>query len=464
VNLSLALYLAAQEQVRLADLRAGDINQDFTGRLVSFAGVLAMIVLAFVLSENRKRVPWRLVGVGTVIQIVFALLVLKTSLGRAVFARANDAITSLLSFSTQGARFVFGNLVDISVPAGLTVSQPAQMSVVLQPQFWANTGAFIAFNVMPTILFFSALMAALYYVGVMQLLVRGIAWVMRRTMGTSGAETTSVASNIFVGQTEAPLLVKPYLANMTRSELMAVMVAGFATVAGGVMAAYVGMLHSTFPDIAGHLLAASVMGAPASLVMAKIMVPETETPETSGNNKVELPKVDANFVDAISRGTSEGLTLALNVAAMLISFIALIALVNAAVGGIGGWFGAEHLTLERIFGILGAPLAWVLGVPWQDAVVVGGLIGTKTIVNEFVAYQQLAALIDQGALHHGKSVVIATYALCGFANFGSIGIQIGGLSAMCPGRRADIARLGLRAMVCGAIATFQTAAIAAMVL
>jgi CNT family concentrative nucleoside transporter len=289
---------------------------------------------------------------------------------------------------------------------------------------------------------------------------------MQKAMGTSGAETTSVASNIFLGQTEAPLLVKPYLDKMTRSELMAIMVAGFATVAGGVMAAYVGMLRMHFDDIAGHLLAASVMGAPASLVMAKIMVPETEVPETLGGKPVDLPKVDANLLDAVSRGTSEGLLLAMNVGAMLIAFTALIAMLNALLG-LSVEVGLPAITLEKIFGFVGAPVAWVLGVPWDDAVTVGALIGTKTVVNEFVAYQSLAGLLHQPAgsgLHHGISVVIATYALCGFSNFASIGIQIGGIAAMAPGRRKDVAALGMKAMFCGSLATFQTAAIAAMVL
>jgi len=318
--------------------------------------------------------------------------------------------------------------------------------------------------VLPTILFFSALIALLYHLGVLQSVVRGIAWVMQKTLRTSGAESLSVASNIFLGQTESPLLVKPYLATMTRSELMAVMVAGFATVAGGVMAAYVGMLSSTFPDIAGHLLAASVMGAPASFVMAKIMVPETETPQTSDARKIPMEKIDANALDAASRGTTEGLALALNVGAMLLVFIAIIALVNALLGFAGGLVGFEGLSLERVFSVVGAPLAWLLGVPWSDAQAVGSLIGTKTVVNEFVAYDQLATALQQGTIEHGRSVVIATYALCGFANFSSIGIQIGGIATMAPSRRGDIARLGMRAMICGSLATFQTAAIAGMFL
>jgi CNT family concentrative nucleoside transporter len=438
----------------------------WTERLRCLLGTMVLLGVAFILSEDRRRIPWRLVCWGTGLQVTFALLVLKTQLGLAVFAKANDAVDALLSFSTQGARFVFGNLVDMSVPVGPTIGQPSAMSVVLEPTSWAWTGAFMAFQVLPTILFFSALMALLYHLGVMQIVVRAIASVMQRTMGTSGAETTSVASNIFLGQTEAPLLVKPYLSSMTRSELMAVMVAGFATVAGGVMAAYVGMLRQTFPDIAGHLLACSVMGAPASLVMAKMMVPETSAPTTAGRSGIALPRVDTSALDALTRGTSEGLLLAFNVGAMLITFLGLIALVNAGFVAVGDWFGQEGFSLERLMGFVGAPLAFAMGVPWDDCDVVGGLIATKTVVNEFVAYQQLAGILNGQSslqLHHPLSVLIATYALCGFANFGSIGIQIGGIAAMCPDRRGDVARLGMKAMVCGSLATFQTATIAAMI-
>ncbi|MDP2343102.1 MAG: nucleoside transporter C-terminal domain-containing protein [Deltaproteobacteria bacterium] len=445
-------------------LNAGEIDQTPTGRLRCLFGALAMIAVAFAFSEHRKRIPWKLVAVGSSLQLVFALLVLKSNIGRTIFGVANDAVNAALGFSTAGARFLFGNLVDMSVPVGDTLGNGGAMSVVLDPKYWATTGGFIAFNVLPTILFFSAVMALLYHLGIMQIAVKGIAFVMQKTMGTSGAETMSVASNVFLGQTEAPLLIKPYLEKMTRSELMAVMVAGFATVAGGVMAAYVGMLRESFDDIAGHLLAASVMGAPASLVMAKIMIPETETPETIGGKPVLLPKIDANVLDAVARGTSEGLTLALNVGAMLIAFTAIIAMINALLG-LSVDVGLPAVSLEKIFGIVGAPVAFVLGVPWDDAVTVGGLIGTKTVVNEFVAYQQLAGLLHTpGAFHHSTSVVIATYALCGFSNFASIGIQIGGIAAMAPGRRADVAALGIKAMFCGSLATFQTAAIAAMVL
>jgi CNT family concentrative nucleoside transporter len=341
----------------------------------------------------------------------------------------------------------------------------------------ANTGAFFAFNVLPTIVFFSSLMTMLYYFGVMQAVVKGIAWVMMRTMGTSGAETLSAAGNIFLGQTEAPLLIKPYVAGMTMSELMAVMTGGFATVAGGVMAAFVGMLIFYFPDIAGHLMAASVMSAPAALVFAKIMYPETEEPATRGSLKVAVEKIDANVIDAAARGAGEGLHLAMNVGAMLLAFIALIALLNALIGWIGGvtnltdvfqsigWLGpAQALSLDSILGWIFAPLAWLMGVPWADAPEIGSLLGMKTAVNEFFAYLQLSAMLAGDNTLSPRSVVIATYALCGFANFSSIAIQIGGIGGIAPSRRSDLARIGLRAMVAGSLAAFMTATIAGILI
>jgi CNT family concentrative nucleoside transporter len=327
---------------------------------------------------------------------------------------------------------------------------------------------------MPTILFFSALSAILYYLGVLQVIVRGLAWVMQRTMKVSGAESLAAAANVFVGQTEAPLTVRPFLDKMTRSELMALMTGGFATVAGGVMAVYVGMLKDVFPDIAGHLLAASVMSAPASFVMAKILIPETETPETLEGASIHVEKTDANLLDATSRGTSEGLKLAFNVAAMLIAFMALIPMLNWMVqlpGPIFGWVGLEGvetffstLSLEKMMGWIMGPLAFLMGVPWEDARIIGTMMGTKTIINEFVAYLQLAGALQAGTIANGKSVIIATYALCGFSNLASIGIQIGGLSVLAPTRRADLARIGFRAMIGASLACFQTAALAGMLL
>lgn len=457
----------AQNTHLLAELSSSAIQQDWSGRLFGLLGCLAMIGIAVLLSENRRQIAWRVVLMGSGLQLIFALLVLKTSAGRAVFSAANDAITRLLSFSTDGARFVFGNLVDNNVPVGpaaMSMAPIAQSSAENGMKVWAGVGSFVAFNVLPTILFFSAMTAILYYLRILPMVVRGMSWIMRRTMGTSGAESLSAAANVFVGQTEAPLLIRPFIEKMTRSELHAIMTGGFATVAGGVMAAYVGMLSAQFPDIAGHLLAASVMSAPAALVMSKIFIPETQKAETAGETKVEIEQVDANVLDAASRGTSEGLHLALNVGAMLIAFTALLSLINWIFSGIGGMFGMETLSLQMVFGWIGAPIAYLLGTPMDDALAVGSLLGTKTAVNEFVAYLQLGDMLRSGQLHHGKSVIIATYALCGFSNFASIGIQIGGLSILAPQRRTELAQVGIKAMIAGSLACFQTAAIAALVL
>jgi CNT family concentrative nucleoside transporter len=459
---AVAIQPAAPPPRLLSELKQG-IVQSTSGRAMGLVGMASMLLIAWLLSTDRRNISWRPVIMGVALQLVFALFVLKTGAGAWFFGKANDAITTLLSYSQAGSRFVFGNLADNKIPVGVGLS-PSVDDPRVVGELFAATGSMIAFRVLPTILFFSALTAVLYHLGILQRVVKGIALIMQKTMGTSGAESLSASANIFVGQTEAPLLVRPYLEKMTISELCCVMTGGFATVAGGVMAAYVGMLSSTFPDIAGHLLAASVMSAPAALVMAKIMVPETGVPETRGGAHVPVDKLDANLIDAATRGTSEGLHLALNVAAMLIGFLALLALLNGLVGGVGGLVGLPGMNLETIFGYVGAPLAFLLGTPAEDAVAVGQLLGTKTVVNEFVAYLQLNSMMQDGTLVHGKSVVIAVYALCGFSNFGSIGIQIGGLAALAPSRRGDLARVGLRAMIAGSLACFQTAAIAAMVL
>ncbi|MDQ3389344.1 MAG: NupC/NupG family nucleoside CNT transporter, partial [Gemmatimonadota bacterium] len=385
---------------------------------------------------------------------------LKTAPGRQLFELLNTIFTSLLGYTTEGARFIFGNLVLNNVPVG---ASDGPMGLVSGPTAWANTGAFFAFNVLPTIIFFSSLMTLLYYLGVMQLLVKGFAWVMLRTMRISGAESLSAAGNIFMGQTEAPLLVKPFVRTMTRSELHSVMTGGFATVAGGVLAAYVGLLVAYFPSIAGHLIAASVMSAPAALAISKVMYPETEEPDTRGEMKIELEKVDANAIDAAARGASEGLGLALNVAAMLLAFIALLALFNGLLGWAAGLFGLE-LSIQMILGWIGAPLAWLMGTPWKDAMIVGTLIGEKTALNEFVAYLHLAEILQSGTELSARSVVIATYALCGFANFSSIAIQIGGIGGLAPERRSDLSRLGLRAMIAGTLASFMTACMVGILL
>lgn len=431
-------------------------------RLQSVFGIFLMLGFAWLLSNDRKNVPWRVIGWGLGLQLLFGLLVLKTSGGQWVFGQLNDVVINLLSYSEAGARFLFGNLVDWNVPVGHAPDfapkdiPPTPMTgegtVVM-----ARTGSYLAFNVLPTIIFFSSLMAVLYHLGVMQWAVRGMGWVMFRTMGTSGAESLSAAANIFVGQTEAPLVVKPFVGRMTMSELNAIMTGGFATVAGGVMAAYVGMLRGVFPDIAGHLIAASVMSAPAALVVAKIMWPEDGKPDTAGDMELQVESLDINVIDAAARGAGEGLSLCLNVGAMLLAFVALVAMANGILGFFGGLVGLPDLTAETIVGYLFWPLAWAMGVPASECGTVGQLLGIKTILNEFVAYLQLTTLASELSY---RSMVITTYALCGFANLGSVGIQLGGIGGIAPERRSDLARLGVRAMVAGTLAAFLTANIA----
>jgi CNT family concentrative nucleoside transporter len=454
------LQTAAEQ---LSQAREG-LDTPFLERLVGIVGMASMIGIAWLISTNRKKVNWRLVGMGIVLQVIFAFIVLKTGVGKALFTVANQVFIKLLGFTQDGASFIFGNLVRDNVPVGLPIGTPPESSALDAVEMWANTGASFAFSVLPTIIFFSSLMSVLYYLGVMQWIVRGIAWVMQRTMGTSGAETLSVAGNIFVGQTESPLLIKPFVLGMTYSELNTVMVGGFATIAGGVMAAYVGMLSPYFPEIAGHLLTASVMNAPAALLISKILVPELGEPNTKAGVKLEIEKQEANVIEAAAGGAAQGLQLALNVGAMLLAFIALIALINYGVGAIGGLVGLVDLSLERIFGWVLAPLAFLMGVPWEDAGTVGSLIGVKTVVNEFVAYLQLAGTLEGGVGLTPRGAIIATYALLGFANFSSIAIQIGGIGGIAPPRRGDLSRLGLRAMIGGNLAAFMSASLAGMLL
>lgn len=439
-----------------------DLGTPLWERARALLGMCVLGFLAWTMSTDRSRIPWRVVLWGISLQLIFALFILKTPIGVMVFDSLNQVVIALLSYMEQGARFIFGNLVYNNVPVG---EGPVGNGPFTPSGSVVNAGAFFAFYVLPTIIFFSSLMTLLYHMGIMQWVVKGAAWVMQRTMRTSGAETLSAAGNIFVGQTEAPLLVKPFVEEMTESELMAVMTGGFATVAGGVLAAYVGMLVGVFPDIAGHLMAASVMSAPAALVVAKIMVPEVGTPKTANTLDVVVDRPDVNAIEAASRGASEGLHLALNVGAMLLAFVALVYLFNGMLGWAAGWFGYGDLTLQTILGYVLAPLAWVMGVQWGDAVTVGSLIGVKTVLNEFLAYLQLSSILtsDVQALQP-RSAIIATYALSGFANFSSIAIQIGGISGIAPSRRQDLARLGMRAMIGGSIAAFMTATVAGMLL
>jgi concentrative nucleoside transporter, CNT family len=410
-------------------------------RVQPVAGLAVILTLAYCLSSARRAIDYRTVGWGLGLQFLFAIVVLKTRAGQLVFQTAGAYITKLLDFAYVGSSFVFG-------PLGNRDVWPKIMTSVLGEEGGQYANVF-AFMVLPTIIFIAALFAMLYYFGVMQLIVRLFAVLMRRFMRASGAESLNVAASIFMGQTEAPLTIRPFLPRMTESELMTVMTAGMAHISGGVMAAYI-----IFGAKAEHLLTAVIMTAPGTLMMAKLFVPETGVPETMGTVKLDVEKTDVNVIDAIGRGTGEGLHLALNVGAMLISFLALVALLNGVLGVVG-------LSMQQILGYAFAPIAWSLGVPWVDAPTVGNLLGTRMVLNEFVAYSQLGPL--QATLDP-KSFTIATFALCGFANFSSIGIQIGGIGALAPERRHDLARLGLRAMLAGTFANFLTATIAGMLL
>ena len=397
-------------------------------KFISVLGLIVMMLIAWSISSDRKRMNFRLIFSGVTIQFIFALLILKTAPGEMLFRGARVTVAKIIGFSDAGAQFVFG------------------------PAFKDH---FFAFSVLPTIIFVSAVMALLFHLGIMQFIVKGIAKVMVWVMDTSGSESLAAAANIFIGQTEAPLVIKPYISTMTSSELMAMMTSGMATVAGGVMAAYAGLGAD-----AGHLLAASIMSAPASLVIAKIIIPEKEISPTKGVVKLDIPRKDANMLDAACRGASEGMKLALNVAAMLIAFIAIIQLLNWGFNIFPEVNGAP-LSLQRILGWVFSPIAWLLGVEWKDALTVGSLLGEKTILNEFIAYKDLIKFKDSIS---PRSFTIATYALCGFANFSSIAIQIGGIGSLVPSRRKDFAKLGLKAMIGGTLAAFMTAAIAGMLI
>jgi CNT family concentrative nucleoside transporter len=422
-------------------------------RAQALVGLVVILGIAYLMSTNRRAIDVTTVAWGLGLQIVFALLVLKTDTGQIVFQKASDGITKLLSFADVGSSFVFG-------PLGNKEAWPKIMTAVLGPD-GAQYGMIFAFQVLPTIIFIAALFAILYYFGIMQFVVRIFAWGMRRVMKASGAESLNVAASIFMGQTEAPLTIRPYLPDMTQSELMTVMTSGMAHISGGIMAAYI-----LFGIEAKHLLTAVIMTAPGTLMMAKMFVPETESPKTMGTVKLDVPKTDVNVIDAAGRGTGEGLHLALNVGAMLISFLALVAMVNAILGLAG-------LSLQQVLGWAFAPVAWAMGVSWKDSQIIGNLLGTRMVLNEFVAYSELGKYAGQTALHAAgplfgqidpKSFTIATFALCGFANFSSIGIQIGGIGALAPNRRHDLARLGMRAMLAGTLANFITATIAGFLL
>ena len=428
---------------------AGDSLDHLSAIAFGLFGLATLIAIAFAFSNNRREVDWKLVATGIALQIAFAMVVLLAPGGREAFDALGHGFVRLLEFNREGAAFIFGDLARSD-----------------------KFGFIFAFQVLPTIIFFAALMGVLYHLGVMQAVVKGIAWAITKVMRVSGAETTSVTASIFIGQTEAPLTVRPYIARMTESELITIMIGGMAHIAGGVLAAYVGLLGNGDPVqeafYAKHLLTASIMAAPATLVVAKILIPETGEPLTRGTVKMEVEKTTINVIDAAANGAADGLRLALNVGAMLLAFIALIALINwpltwlGEVTGVAAAIG-RPTDLATLFGFVLAPLAWVIGVPWVDATTVGGLIGTKVVLNEFVAYVNFGEIVRgnvPGVTLTDQGRLIATYALCGFANFSSIAIQIGGIGGLAPERRGDLARFGLRAVLGGSIATFMTATIA----
>lgn len=406
-------------------------------RLISLLGLVVFTLIAWGLSSDRNKVSKRLVIWGIALQVITALLVIgvpalgiKAPLGF-VFSFMNDMVMSILAFGDEGTKFLFGNLLDEQRMGGVI----------------------FAFRVLPSIIFFSCLMAVCYYFGFLQKIVYGLAWIMKRSLGTSGPETLSAAGNIFLGQTEAPLLIKPYLKTLSNSELLCIMIGGMANVAGGVLAAYVLLLQSRIPDIAGHLITVSVMSAPASLLVAKLLMPETKN--IDDELRMDLEIEDANVVDAATRGASEGLFLALNVAAMLIAFVGVVALLNGLLHWLASLAG-YNLSLQMILGYVFTPVAWLLGIPSADLAKVGQLLGEKIVLNEFVSYLHLS---EMGGSLSDRGVLITSYALCGFANIASIGIQVGGIGAMCPERRHDLAKLGWRALIGGNLATFMCAAI-----
>ncbi len=421
-------------------------------RLMSAVGLIVMVLLAWLMSENRRHVPWRVIGWGLTLQVGFGLIVLSPAAQEFFFTWIDAGVRTLIGFGEKGADFAFQSVEphQIAGPDGKLSFYAGHISPPVKT---------FAFWILPSIIFFSALMAVSYHIGLMQKVVHGMAWLMFRTMGTSGAETLSTAANIFLGQTEAPLLVKPFLARMTRSELFCIMLGGFANTAGGVLAAYVAFLHDV-PGIAGHLVTSSILSAPAALVIAKVMVPELHTPETARDMGLHDERPDGNVMAAAARGASEGMQLAINVAAMLIAFVALMAMADWALGLIP--FGAEPLSLSRILGWAFTPMAFVMGVPWPEAGAVGQLLGEKLVLTEFIAYIDLGKLQASDNPLSARSAVIASYALCGFANFASVGIQLGGIGPLAPHRKDELATLSIRAMLGGSLATFMTACVAGM--
>ncbi|MCB9729944.1 MAG: NupC/NupG family nucleoside CNT transporter [Deltaproteobacteria bacterium] len=425
-------------------------------RLFSALGLVGLVLVAWLLSTDRRAVRWRPVLWGVALQLMLGVVILLPDAGQLLFQGVDTGVHRLLSFSEAGSDFLFQTIE----PHEITVLRDGGRETATYIGHISPPLKTLAFWVLPTVVFFSALMAVLYHYGLMQWVVAIFGRIMQRTMGTSGAESLSAAANIFVGQTEAPLVIRPFVGAMTRSELNAVMVGGFATIAGGVMAIYVGVLGH-IPGIAGHLVIASIMSAPAALAVAKVMVPETGVPATMGRTEMRLERPDVNGIDALSRGTLEGLQLALNIGAMLLVFVAVIAMVNAMLGFLGSLVGLD-LTLQALFGWLFSPLALLMGIPWSEARVVGTLLGEKIVLTELIAFLHLGELQSSAAALSPRSAVITSYALCGFANFASIGIQIGGIGGIAPERRHDLARLGLRAMIGGTLAAMMTGAVAGL--
>ena len=408
---------------------------DLPLRLVSAIGLIALIAIAWAFSTERRRIPWRVIGWGLGLQLSLALLLLKTAFGRVFFVAVNQAVAQFIGYTDAGVAFVAGPLKELG------------FSFVL--------------DVLPIIIFMGSLFAILYHLGVVQWVVSALARILSRSMGLSGAESLAAVANIFVGMTEAPLLVRPYIERMTRSELFTVMATGMATIAGSVLVAYAKMLGEG--SFAGHLVTASLLSAPAGILIAKVMVPETETPVTASGGHATVERTSVNLIDAASQGALAALRLAAYVGALLIAFVALIAMLNGLVGWVGGLLGFPDLTLQWILGVLFAPFALLMGIPWSEAIQVGSLLGVKTVLNEFLAFRDLGVLIEAEALSP-RSIVIASYALCGFANFGSLAILLGGVGGMAPSRRGDLARLGLRSILAGALATMMTGCVASILL
>jgi len=406
-----------------------------SGRAVAVLGLVVMIGIAWAASTERRRFPLRTVVWGVALQFGLGLLLLRSPLGTRFFVGLNAGVAAFLGYTQAGVEFVFG---------GLT-----------------QTGFSFVVNVLPIIVFMGSVFAVLYHLGVVQRVVDALAWCLARTMGSSGAESLAAVANVFVGMTEAALVVKPFVPRMTRSELFTLMATGMATVAGSVLLAYVQILGGG--DFAGHLVTASLLSAPAAILLAKVMVPETETPATAETGHAVVPRESINVIDAAARGAVDGMRLAATVGAMLVAFVALVAMLNDVTATLGGWFGNPELTLQQVLGFPFAPLVWLMGVPWSDAVSLGGVMGIKTVLNEFLAYQELRGLMDAGSVS-ARSAVIVSYAACGFANFGSLAILLGGVGAMAPSRRGDLASLGLRSILAGTLATMMTGCMAGLLL